>query len=115
MVLIMKVYDTVNKLAEELKASDEYINFKKAKDAINSNIEFKNKIDEFNKLRYEEQLNSIQTGKTDADKMMKIQNMYKELIDIPEIRQYFDTELKFNVLLGDVNKIISEAVRDVIS
>lgn len=111
----MIVYDTVNKLAEELKTSDEYTNFKKAKEAINSNIEFKNKIDEFNKLRYEEQLNSIQTGKTDSNKMLTIQNMYKELIDIPEIRQYFDTELKFNVLLGDVNKIISEAVRDVIS
>ena len=73
----------------------------------------KKKLEEFNKLRYEEQLNSMQTGKTDEAKMLNIQNMYKELIEIPEIKAYFDTELKFNVMLGDVNRIISEAVKDI--
>lgn len=110
----MKVYDTVNKLADEIKESEEYINFKKAKETINTNQEYNNKISEFNKLRYEEQLNSMQTGKVDEEKIKIIQEKYKELISIPEIAKYFDTELKFNVMLGDVNKIISEAVKDVI-
>ena len=103
----MKVYDTVNKLADEIKESEEYLNFKMAKDAINTNQEYNNKISEFNKLRYEEQLNSMQTGKVDEEKIKIIQEKYKELISIPEIAKYFDTELKFNVMLGDVNKIIS--------
>ena len=110
----MKVYDTVNKLADEIKESEEYLNFKMAKNAINTNQEYNNKISEFNKLRYEEQLNSMQTGKVDEEKIKIIQEKYKELISIPEIAKYFDTELKFNVMLGDVNKIISEAVKDVI-
>lgn len=110
----MKVYDTVNKLADEIKESEEYVNFKKAKEAINTNQDYNNKISEFNKLRYEEQLNSMQTGKVDEEKIKIIQEKYKELISIPEIAKYFDTELKFNVMLGDVNKIISEAVKDVI-
>ena len=46
--------------------------------------------------------------------MVEIQNLYTELIEIPEIKKYFDAEFKFNILLGDVNKIISEAVKDVI-
>lgn len=111
----MQVYDTVNKLAEEIKTSSEYMDLKNAKQAINIMPEYKNKIDEFNKLRYEEQLNSMQTGKTDEAKMLNIQNMYKEMIEIPEIRKYFDAELKFNVLLADVNRIISEAVKDILS
>ena len=110
----MKVYDTVNKLADEIKESEEYVNFKKAKEAINTNQDYNNKISEFNKLRYEEQLNSMQTGKVDEEKIKIIQEKYKELISIPEIAKYFDTELKFNGMLGDVNKIISEAVKDVI-
>ena len=110
----MKVYDTVNKLADEIKESEEYLNFKMAKDAINTNQEYQNKITEFNKLRYEEQLNSMQTGNVDEEKFKIIQEKYKELISIPEIAKYFDTELKFNIMLGDVNKIISEAVKDVI-
>ena len=57
----------------------------------------------------------MQTGKTDETKMLNIQNMYKEMIGIPEIKKYFDAELKFNVMLGDVNRIISEAVKEVLS
>lgn len=111
----MQVYDTVNKLAEEIKTSAEFIDLKNAKQAINIMPEYKNKIEEFNKLRYEEQLNAMQTGKKDETKMLNIQNMYKEMIEIPEIRKYFDAELKFNVMLGDVNRIISEAVKEVLS
>lgn len=111
----MDVYDTVNKLAIEIKESEEYLNFKAAKQAVNLEPEYKIKISEFERARYEEQLNTIQTGKTDNKKMAEIQNLYKELIQIPEIQKYFDAEFKFNVLLGDINKTISEAVQDVMS
>ena len=40
----MNVYDTVNKLAEEIKKSEEYVNFKLAKQAINLEPEYKIKI-----------------------------------------------------------------------
>ena len=50
----MNFYDTVNQLAEEIKQSEEYVNFKTAKQAINSMGEYKTKIEEFEKARYEE-------------------------------------------------------------
>lgn len=111
----MNVYDTANKLADEIKQSEEYVNFKTAKQTINMIPEYKIKITEFEKARYEEQINTIQNGKSDERAIKEIQNIYKELIEIPEIKKYFDAEFKFNILLGDVNKIISEAVKDVIS
>ena len=46
----MNVYDTANKLAQEIKQSEEYANYKMAKEAINLNVELKNKIDEFKTL-----------------------------------------------------------------
>ena len=110
----MNVYDTANRLAGEIKSSEEYLNFKKAKEEIMKNNEYKNKISEFEKLRYEEQINAIQSGKANEEQMAKIQKLYGELLEIPEIKKYFDTEFKFNILIGDVNKIISESVKDVI-
>ena len=110
----MNVYDTVNKLAKEIKESEEYINFKEAKQAINLEPQYKEKISEFEKARYEEQINTIQTGKTDSGKMAKIQGLYSELIQIPEIKKYFDAEIQFNVMIADVNRIIAEAVKDVL-
>ena len=110
----MQVYDTANRLASEIKNSEEYINYKMAKQAINLNQELKNKIDEFEKARYEEQIAMMQTGKQDEEKMKKVQNLYLELMEQEEAKKYFDAELKFNILIGDVNKIIAESVKDLI-
>ena len=110
----MQVYDTANRLAQEIKESEEYVNYKMAKQVISLNNDLKKKIEEFEKARYEEQIMVMQTGKQDYEKMKKVQELYAELIEKEEAKKYFDAELKFNILLGDVNKIISEAVRDVI-
>ena len=110
----MNVYDTANRLAQEIKTSEEYLTYKKAKEYIDLKPDLKEKIMDFQKLRYETQLSSMQTGKEDEEKLKKVQEMYSELIQIDEAKRYFDTELKFNVMLADVNKIISEAVEDVI-
>ena len=64
----MNVYDTANQLAEEIKQSEEYVTYKMAKEAINLKFELKNKIDEFEKARYEAQVAAIQTGKDDENK-----------------------------------------------
>ena len=109
----MNVYDTVNKLAEEIKKSEEYVNFKLAKQAINLEPEYKIKISEFEKARYEAQIVAIKTGKDDENKMRHVQELYGELIQNQEASRYFDAEMKFNIMLADVNKIIGEAVRDV--
>ena len=44
----------------------------------------------------------------------KVQEIYTELIEQEEAKKYFDAELKFNILIGDVNRIIAEAVKDLI-
>ena len=111
----MNVYDTVNKLAQEIKQSEEYVTYKMAKQAINLNIELKNKIEEFEKARYEAQIIAIQTGKDDEIKIKKVQELYGELIQNQEASEFFDAEIKFNILIADVNKIIGEAVHSVMN
>lgn len=108
----MNVYDTANKLAQEIKQSEEYATYKMAKEAINLNIELKNKIDEFEKARYEAQIVALQTGKDDENKMRHVQELYGELIQNQEASKYFDTEMKFNILIADVNKIIGQVVQE---
>ena len=40
----MNVYDTANRLASEIKESEEYVNYKMAKQALNLNSSLKEKI-----------------------------------------------------------------------
>lgn len=109
----MNVYDTANRLAQEIKTSEEYSNFKMAKQAINLNAELKSKIDEFQKIRYEAQIIAMQTGKNDEEKMKKIQELYLELMENSDAKKFFEAETKFNILFADVNKIIGESIKDV--
>ena len=108
----MNVYDTANRLAEELKQSEEYSNYKMAKETLNINHDLKNKIKEFEEARYDAQI--MQTGKNDEEKVKKMQDLYVELIQDDIAKKYFEAEMKFNILLADVNKIIGDAVKDVI-
>ena len=110
----MNVYDTANRLASEIKQSEEYINFKMAKQTLNLNQELKKKIAEFEQARYDAQITQMQTGKEDEQKTNKMRDLYAELIQIDDAKKYFDAEMKFNIILADVNKIIGEAVRDVL-
>lgn len=110
----MNVYDTANQLAQEIQQSEEYMTYKMAKEAINLNYELKNKIDEFEKVRYEAQIVAIQTGKDDESKMKHVQELYGELIQNQEASKYFDAEMKFNILIADINKIIGEAIQSLI-
>jgi cell fate (sporulation/competence/biofilm development) regulator YlbF (YheA/YmcA/DUF963 family) len=110
----MNVYDTANKLANEIKTSDEYKQYKIAKENIDKNPELKQKIDEFEKLRYDVQVLAMQGKTADEEKNKKLQEMYVILIQEKEIKEYFDLEVKFNVMIADVNKIIAESVQDVL-
>ncbi len=110
----MNVYDTANKLAQEIKQSEEYKAYKIAKEAINLNLEIRQKIDKFEKARYETQIEAIQTGKDNEEKMKHVQELYGELIQNEQASKYFDAEMKFNILIADVNKIIGEAVQDLL-
>lgn len=110
----MNVYDTANKLAKEIKESQEYLDYKSIKDDINDNPDLKEKIQEFEKIRYDIQVLSLSGEQKDQEKLNQMQELYVELIKNDKIKRYFDSELKFNVLLGDINKIIGEAIREVI-
>ena len=95
----MNVYDTANILATEIKQSEEYVNYKMAKQAINLNSELKKEIEEFDKLRYEIQIEMMQTGNTDENKNKQLQNKYAELVENLDAKKFFEAETKFNILI----------------
>ena len=110
----MYVYDKANELARSLTESKEYLEYKEVKEQVKTIPEMKEKIDEFEKIRYETQLLAIQGEEQNEEKMKKLQELYAILMQNPKVKEYFDVEVRFNVMLADVNKIIGEAVKDVL-
>lgn len=110
----MYVYDEANNLAKAIQESKEYNEYKEIKEKIETIPELKTKIEEFEKIRYDVQVMSFQGKDQDEEKMKKLQEMYDILMKDPKIKEYFDIEVRFNIMLADVNKIISESVKDLL-
>lgn len=110
----MNIYDTANKLAAELKQTDEYKAYKNSKQQIESNAEVKSKIDEFDKLRVEAQKAMLKGEANENELSVKLQNLYTELYQNEIAKNYLEAEMRFSVMVTDINKIISEAIKDVI-
>ena len=109
----MYVYDEANNLAKAIQESKEYKEYEAAKKEVGSDVEMKKKIDDFEKLRYDVQAMAFQ-GKEDEEKAKKLQEMYTILNEDKKVKEYFDIEVRFNIMLADVNRIISESVKDLI-
>ena len=110
----MYVYDEANNLAKAIQESSEYLEYKKAREEMKSMPEMKEKLDEFEKIRYEVQVLSFQGEKQDEEKVKKLQELYAMLMQEEKLKQYFDVEVRFNIMLADVNKIISESVKELL-
>ena len=110
----VNVYDSVNNLADAIKRSKEYSEYKEIKEKIMKDQDTKTKIDEFEKIRYEEQVLALQGEKQSEEKMKKLQELYTILVKNPDVKEYFDKEVRFNIMIADINKIIGEAIKDVL-
>ena len=111
----MNVYDKTHELAKELKDCPEYTQYRVIKEKVYADQDLKEKVKKFDQLRYEMQLLTIQGEKQNETKMQELQKMYEELMQNNDVKEYFDKEIRFNVMLADVNKIIGDAVKDVLN
>ncbi len=107
------IYDTANKLAEEIRKSQEFIEYRDARKAVLANPDLQSKIEDFEKIRYDVQVLTLEKGEADPKKMEKLQEMYTILVENKDIKEYFDLEVKFNVMVADINKIIAESMQEI--
>ena len=114
----MEIYDTANRLAEEIRNSKQYKDLKRAKDELMDNTEKRQMIIDFEELKKEVQLMEMQRLNNEPideqDKKDKLITMYNVLIQNKDIKDYFDYEIAFNQLMVDINKIIGSSIKDVL-
>ena len=103
------VYDTVKKLAEELKASDEYAAFCSARDRAMENETTKTLIQEYHRLQIRAQAAAV-SGEKNDELLQKLQKI-GELLQFDEAASaYLMTEFRLNRMLSDVYRILAEAI-----
>lgn len=105
----MYVYDRANSLAQDIKESSEYKEYKALKDEIFQDETTKNLVRQYKKLQFEAQTQMMSGKQPDAEIMDKIKKLNDVLVFNSKVNEFFIAEYKFNTLISDIYRIIGEA------
>ncbi len=103
------VYDTAKLLANELKNSVEYREYAAAKERAMENSTTRSLIEEYNRLQIHAQAAMI-AGEQNGESMQKLQKIGELLQFDSNASAYLLAEFRLKRMLGDVYKILAEAV-----
>ena len=103
------VYDTAQQLANELRSSIEYREYAEAKARAMENSTTRTLIDEYNKLQIHAQAAMI-AGDRESESLKKLQKIGEVLQFDADASAYLMAEFRLKRMVGDVYKILAEAV-----
>ncbi len=106
----MYVYDEANKLARLLKECDEYKAYKAIKEKLYGDEKTKSLLSDYKKLQFEAQASYLAGKEPDAELMDKMKKLSEVLQFNPDVTEFLSWEYRLNTMLGDIFKIIGDAV-----
>ncbi|MBQ8043748.1 MAG: YlbF family regulator [Clostridia bacterium] len=110
----MNFYDKIHALVRDLKDTPEYTNYMAIKERVKADTELSGKIKRFRERQRTEQLKQINGVQLDEATKNELQQEYSLIIQSPLAVEFFQAEIKLDVLLADMQKILGEGLKDVI-
>lgn len=102
----MSVHDLANRLARQIKKSDEYKDYLDKKEKVLKNEKTKEMLMDFQQEQMKLQAKQLSGEDLTEEEKEKLENL-RELIDLnADIKKYLQAEYRVNILLNDVQKII---------
>lgn len=108
----MNIHDMAHQLARSLTKSAEYQEFLVAKKKLDQNKTAKNMLKDLRAKQWE--IQQVQfAGKQPSEQQMKSFKQVAELVSHNSaLQEYLRAEYRFGQLMGDVQKILGDAVRE---
>lgn len=103
-------YDAAHNLARSLRDSEEYRRFAELRSQLDGEPNARQMVEDFHRRQLELQTAQMLGREPDASLMEQAGRLAETLNQHPRIAAYFQAELRLAQLLGDIQKIIAEAV-----
>ena len=110
----MSFYDKLHELVRALKDTNEYKEYIVLKKKIKENEEEYNLIKEFKEKQMQHQTSIIEGKNVDPNELGDMQNMYSLIIQKEDLKKLLETEMRINLLLGDMQKTIAEGIKEIV-
>ncbi len=107
----MLAYDTAHRLARELTETEEYRALIQARNKVYESEANKTMLEDFQKKQTELNKAHLAGEQVPPEKVEQLQKLMEVMMMNPVIRDYRIAELKIVRLMGDIEKILWDAVR----
>ncbi len=104
----MSVYDTANRLAREIKNSEEYNSYQEIREKISDDEETKNMLKDYMKTQMKIQQKRMSDQELTEEEKNEFERL-KNLVDLnSDVKEYLEAEYRMSVMLNDLQKILFE-------
>lgn len=104
----MNIHDKAHELAKALKSSGEYRAVLAARDAAGADADARKMVQDFLRKKMEIEYDAMAGKGEDKAKTEKLQQLYQLVSLNGKAKEYLEAYLRFQLIMGDVSKIIGE-------
>lgn len=102
------VYDTANRLAQELKQTDEYKDYMRLKQTAYEDSTNKALLDELKRMQFRMQAKAASGERPDEEEMQKLMRISSLLQMNSDCSAYIMAEFRFQKMIADIYKILGD-------
>lgn len=110
----MNFYDKVHELVKCLKQTEEYTEYLRLKESLKSDLKTYEMLKDFKTKQQQQQIVYMNTGKIDDNEKQALENIYSILIQNEDARKILECEMRIDVMLADMQKIVGEGIKEIL-
>ena len=107
---MQNVYDLAHETARSLKETDQYKDYKDAEAKLKSNEDMSRMMDDFQAKSMEYQTKIMSGQMPEQEELAQMQQMSAIIMSDPLCASYVNAQMQLQTIIGDIFKIIGEAV-----
>ena len=106
----MATYDKAHELARDLKGSDEYKEYQKAKQTVQDNEAAMSILEDYRKKQLAYEMSFLAGTEVDPEKKQELEKI-AELVNMHgAVRRFIEAEQRILVMMSDIQRILIEAM-----
>lgn len=110
----MNFYDKVHEMVRAFKNTPEFREYVELKNKLKEEKDAYDRLKDFKERQKNYQMEYIDGKEQSKEKLDEMQNLYSIVIQNETSRKLLENEMKINVMLADMQKIIGDALKDIV-
>ena len=110
----MNFYDKVHEMVRAFKDTPEFREYVELKNKLKEEKDAYDRLKDFKERQKNYQMEYIDGKEQSKEKLDEMQNLYSIVIQNETSRKLLENEMKINVMLAVMQKIIGDALKDII-